>query len=86
MGRTTTPWRTTAPIPLAGVDEHCAVHQFIRVHGRRPTAEELARCQRTAPPLPVATGAAGPPVPAAGPAAAVTGRVRRDIARLIARI
>lgn len=78
-------WRTTTPIPLAGVDEHCAVHQFIRVHGRRPTAEELARCQRTAPAVPVSTGAAGPPALAAGPAA-VTGRVRRDIARLIARI
>ena len=38
---------------LAGPDDQCLTHHFIRVHGRAPSTEELAdlRGRQPAPPL-----------------------------------
>ena len=37
-----------APEPV----EHCMIHQFIRLHGRRPSPEELAALHGRARPAP----------------------------------
>ncbi|NHC24099.1 hypothetical protein G6553_13060 [Nocardioides sp. IC4_145] len=68
--------RQSVPLPLAGLDETCAIHQFIRVHGRRPTPAELAACLQTAP----TDRPRGP----AGFAVDVLGSVRRQLARIVA--
>ena len=64
----------------AGLDDHCLVHQFIRTHGRRPTAEEL----RTLGDRPVEA----PPVvqpPRSTTSRALSG-VRRELARFVHRL
>ena len=70
--------RAADPGRLPAEVDHCAVHQFIRVHGRRPTAEELA------------DGLTGPDrtgAPAPDPArASQPGALRREVARLIHRL
>jgi len=73
--------RHADPIPLAGLDDNCAVHQFIRVYGRRPTRAELARCQRLAAAADVSSSVAGTTSLPAG----ITGLVRREVARFLAR-
>ena len=73
--------RRTALIPLAGLDDQCAVHQFIRVHGRPPTPEELARCQQLSAPAARSSIRAR----SAGWSGAA-GLARREVARLIARL
>jgi len=55
-------------------DEHCAVHHFIRVHGRRPTADEL-RSE-------VLVASAARP----HPRGVLLGRVRCRLAGLLARL
>ncbi len=67
--------RQSVPLPLAGLDETCAIHQFIRVHGRRPAPAELAACLQTAP-----TDRPRGPAGVAG----VLGSVRRQLARIVA--
>jgi len=74
-------WRTGVT-PLGGLEHQCAVHQFIRVYGRRPTPEELVRCQNL--PARPTTAAA---IPAgARPSGALAGLLRREVARVIHRI
>ena len=58
-------------------DEHCAVHYFIRVHGRRPAPEELAKELRTHS----RRHAAAP-----RSVAVLTQGLRRDAARLFGRL
>lgn len=72
-------WRSKST-SLAGLDDRCAAHHFIRVYGRRPTPEELERCRQ------VGAGSARWLTTHAGPGAAVAlmGRMRRELARLIA--
>jgi hypothetical protein len=45
--------RDTHLTSLAGLDDQCLTHHFIRVHGRAPSTEELAdlRGRQPAPPL-----------------------------------
>ncbi|WP_210503957.1 hypothetical protein [Nocardioides xinjiangensis] len=61
-------------VPGLTPDEHCAVHHFIRVHGRRPTPAELRRELSAVEPQRAAS------------AVAVAGAVRREVARLLARL
>jgi hypothetical protein len=68
--------RRAVPISLSP-DEHCAVHHFIRVHGRRPTPEELRQQ--------VQTYLGGVPAPA-GPSTAVASGLRRRLARALSRL
>jgi len=69
--------RRAVPISLSP-DEHCAVHHFIRVHGRRPTPDELREACRTSPD-------ARPPTPA-GSTASLADGFRRSLAQLLARL
>jgi hypothetical protein len=66
------------PWPRATDVDHCAVHQFIRLHGRRPTPEELAQGLIGSGHTegPAATSARAP-----RPSA-----LRREVARLIHRL
>lgn len=74
-------WRSV-PIPLAGVDDPCVVHQFIRIYGRRPTAQELDHCrQESTLSLPARQTAV-----AVGSVVRVTGLVRRGLARALVRL
>ena len=70
--------RAADPGRLPAEVDHCAVHQFIRIHGRRPTTEELVnglmRPERTEAPTP--DGARAP----------LPGALRREVARLIHRL
>ncbi|WP_182526501.1 hypothetical protein [Nocardioides dongkuii] len=68
------------PPVLAGLDEHDAIHHFIRVQGRRPTPEELSRQVGGPVPPPPSTSSA-----VSGAAAGLAGRVRRGVGRLITR-
>ena len=62
--------RKQIPTQLDDVEEHLAVHQFIRLFGRRPTEAELAKYRR-------AQARVRTRVPA---------KLRRDAARLITRL
>jgi len=61
-------------------DDHCLVHHFIRVHGHRPSAEELYAILH-------ADAATAPASPAqhAAMAGGLTAAVRRDVAKLVTR-
>ncbi|MBC9731589.1 hypothetical protein [Nocardioides marmotae] len=72
--------RGSSPIQLTGVDQHCAVHHFIRVHGRRPAPEELERFGQDGGPQDRSGSRFG--VSGAGGVALLA---RRGMARLIAR-
>lgn len=61
---------TDGPVPLALDEFHVAMHQFIRLFGRRPTAEELTRYQQAQVRVHTRTPS----------------RFRRDAARLISRL
>ncbi|WP_210651628.1 hypothetical protein [Nocardioides sp. SYSU D00065] len=80
--RRAAPDPTPDPVPGYGPmalspDEHCAVHHFIRRHGRRPTADELA--------LELQGPGAGERSAAPRPAL-LTRMLRRDVARLVSRL
>ncbi|MGF9753759.1 hypothetical protein AAII07_01025 [Microvirga sp. 0TCS3.31] len=64
-------------------DDHCLVHHFIRMHGRRPTAEELSAL-RPGPAAIAATAPAPPPQHTAMPGG-LTAAVRRELAKLVTR-
>jgi hypothetical protein len=57
-------------------EEHCAIHHFIRVHGRRPAPGELAREVDTP-----GRGARGP-----SPALVLPHRLRRKVARFLGQL
>jgi hypothetical protein len=71
--------RPSDPVHLAphlSPDEHCAVHHFIRVHGRRPTPEELRR---------ELEGSDRYQPTHAGPAGSLVSALRREVARVLVR-
>ena len=67
--------RRAVPTSLSP-DEHCAVHHFIRVHGRRPTPEELVR----------EIGATPGARLSAPTGSALTDRLRRRLAGVLSRL
>lgn len=75
--------RRREPLSLDGVDRQCAIHQFIRVHGRRPAPEELAAGLRDR--YSADSRLSGAAVPKSA-AASVGQLVRRRVARVIARL
>ena len=75
--------RSTDPVEPTGLDDHCLVHQFIRIHGRRPTAEELSSLADGAVAVPPRVPPVVPPARRSTPGA-VSG-LRRELARLINR-
>ncbi len=70
--------RSTDPVEPTGLDDHWLVHQFIRTHGRRPTAEELRTLQERAELV----------APVSRPRTRTSGMtgVRREIARFVNRL
>jgi hypothetical protein len=64
----------------AQAEDHCLVHHFIRTHGRRPTADELADLvgTRVAPPAPRVSDAARGP--------SRLHAMRREVASLVSRL
>ncbi|GAA5116614.1 hypothetical protein GCM10023339_25680 [Alloalcanivorax gelatiniphagus] len=68
--------RRSVPVHLSP-DEHCAVHHFIRVHGRRPTPDELRReLEDGERHLPAHVGSPG----------ALVSALRREVARVLVRL
>ena len=65
--------------PLATAEDHCLVHHFIRRHGRRPTAEELAA-------LEAPIGVPAPRLPRDAQTHGLAHALRREVARLVARL
>lgn len=65
------------PTDHVSLDDHCAVHHFIRVHGRRPSAEEVGRELQQGFDRRPATPAA---------AAARAKALRRQVARLVGQL
>ncbi|CAN0425830.1 unnamed protein product [Phaeothamnion confervicola] len=63
----------------AVAQDHCLVHPFIRRHGRRPTAEELADLVGT-------TVVPAPRASRDGQAHGLVHALRREVARLVARL
>jgi hypothetical protein len=69
-----------AQTSLTQPDDHCLVHHFIRTHGRRPTADELAGITATVVVPPAPRSATEMPAPS------LVHTMRREVARLVNRL